>query len=241
MIRAVLFDLGDTLMCPAGAWGPVIERADRATVDVLCKNGLDLDCDHFHEEFTARLHQYYAERDSQQIETSTTAVLTELLAEKGHENVPPVLVRAALDARYRISQSNWQLVDDALATLEAIREQGCRMGIVSNAGDNKDVFQLVEKFGIEPYFDFVLTSAACGWRKPHPRIFELALAHWGFAPAETAMVGDKLEADILGANQGGIFSIWARRYARIPKEMDVVPDAQVESLGEIPDILKRKN
>jgi len=238
MIRAVLFDLGDTLMCPTGAWTPVIERADRAAVDVLCKNGLDLDCDHFHEEFTARLHRYYAERDSQQIETSTTAVLQELLAEKGHADVPPALVRAALDARYRISQSNWQLVDDALATLDALREQGCRMGIVSNAGDNKDVFQLVEKFSIEPYFDFVLTSAACGWRKPHPRIFELALTHLGSPPSETAMVGDKLEADIAGANQAGIFSIWARRYAKIANEIEIKPNAQIESLNDIVAVIK---
>lgn len=238
MIRAVLFDLGDTLMCPDSDWLPVLERADRAVVDVLCKNGLDLDCDHFHEEFKARLNRYYAERDSQQIETSTTVVLQELLTEKGFNDVPPALIRAALDARYRISQANWNLVDDALATLEALYSSGYRLGIVSNAGDNKDVFQLVDKFGIEPYFDFVLTSAACGWRKPHPRIFELALAHWGCLPAEAAMVGDKLDADILGANQAGIFSIWAKRYAKRQKQTAINPAAQAETLAEIKDILR---
>ncbi|MDX9991444.1 MAG: HAD-IA family hydrolase [Anaerolineales bacterium] len=238
MIKAILFDLGDTLMCPAAAWPPVIERADRAVVDVLCKNGLGLDCDHFHEELKERLHRYYAERDNQQIETSTMSVLQELLDEKGYRSVPSALVRAALDARYRISQSNWQLADDALSTLTALRAGGCRLAIVSNAGDNKDVFQLVEKFKIEPYFDFVLTSAACGWRKPHPRIFELALAHWGFLPGNAVMVGDKLEADIAGANQAGIFSIWARRYAQIPEEVVIKPDAQVESLTEILKIIK---
>ena len=238
MIRAVLFDLGDTLMCPDSDWLPVLERADRAVVDVLCKNGLDLDCDHFHEEFKARLNRYYAERDSKQIETSTTVVLQELLSEKGFNNVPPALIRAALDARYRISQSNWNLVDDALATLEALYASGYRLGIVSNAGDNKDVFQLVDKFGIEPYFDFVLTSAACGWRKPHPRIFELALAHWGCSSAEAAMVGDKLDADIFGANRVGIFSIWVSRYASRKKQATIVPTAQAETLAEITGILK---
>lgn len=238
MIRAILFDLGDTLMRPSAAWPPVIERADRAVVDVLCKNGLGLDCDHFHEEFKASLQRYYTERDSQQIETSTAVVLEELLIKKGYENVPPALIRAALDARYRISQSNWQLVDDAIPTLGELRHSGYKMGIVSNAGDNKDVFQLVDKFGIEPYFDFILTSAACGWRKPHPRIFELALTHWGYSPAQAAMVGDKLEADITGANQAGVFSIWAKRYAKTPKETAVKPSAQVEALSEIPTILK---
>jgi putative hydrolase of the HAD superfamily len=237
MIRAVLFDLGDTLMCPGAAWPPIIEHADRAVVNVLCKNGIDLDCDGFYCEFRDRLHLYYAERDSQQIETSTTSVLIELLAEKGYNDVRPALIRAALDARYRISQANWLLVDDALATLNALRDGGCRMGIISNAGDNKDVFQLVEKFGIEAYFDFVLTSAACGWRKPNPRIFELALAHWGFDPAEAAMVGDKLEADILGANQIGIFSIWAKRYARQAGKAGITPRAAVDNLAGIPGVI----
>ena len=238
MIRAVIFDLGDTLMCPGQAWPPIIERADRAVVDVLCKNGLDLDCDSFYDDFRGRLRRYYAERDSQQIETSTTAVLLELLEEQGYRQVPPALIRAALDARYRISQSNWLLVDDALQTLDGLREGGYRMGIVSNAGDNKDVFQLVDKFGIESYFDFVLTSAACGWRKPHPRIFELALAHWGFDPAQAAMVGDKLEADIVGANQAGIFSIWARRYARPQRNLEIVPRAEVHDLWSILEVLR---
>jgi putative hydrolase of the HAD superfamily len=238
MIRAILFDLGDTLMCPSAAWPAVIERADRAVVDVLCKAGLGLDCDHFHEDFKTHLQHYYAERDSQQIETSTSVVLQELLREKGYKSVPPALIRAALDARYRISQSNWQLVDDALTSLQMLQMNGCRLAIVSNAGDNKDVFQLVDKFGIEPYFDFVLTSAACGWRKPNRRIFEMALSHWGYLPAEVAMVGDRLEADIVGANLVGIFSIWAKRYARTPAEVDTAPNAQVETLSEIPNILK---
>ncbi len=225
-------------MRPSAAWPPIIERADRAVVDVLCKAGLGLDCDHFHEEFKACLQRYYAERDSQQIETSTSAVLKELLKEKGYSNVRPVLIRAALDARYRISQSNWQLADDTLSTLQTLRRNGYKLGIVSNAGDNKDVIQLVEKFEIQPYFDFVLTSAACGWRKPNPRIFEMALAHWGYSPSEAAMVGDKLEADIAGANQAGVFSIWAKRYARTRTEADAVPNALAETLSEIPDILK---
>lgn len=238
MIRAILFDLGDTLMHPIGDWSPVIDRADRAVVDVLCKNGMLLDCDHFHEEFRAYLKRYYAERDSQQIETTTTSVLREVLEDKGYDNVPDVLIRAALDARYRTSQSNWQLVDDALPTLDALKADGYRMGIISNAGDNKDVYQLVDKFGIEAYFDFVLTSAACGWRKPHPHIFAQALAHWNFSPSEVAMVGDKLEADILGANQAGVFSIWATRYARTVANPSIQPGARAEKLSEILAILK---
>ncbi len=98
--------------------------------------------------------------------------------------------------------------------LAALQAKGIRLGLVSNAGDSQDVFQLVEKFEIRRYFDFILTSADCGYRKPHPAIFKLALAHWGYMPDEVAMVGDKLEADVHGARPLGIYAIWIKRRAK---------------------------
>lgn len=237
MIRAILFDLGDTLMHPIADWKPVIDRADWAVVDVLCNNGFSLVPDLFYQTFRQSLKRYYLQRDSQQIEMTTTAVLQQALQEVGYKNIPPLILRAALDARYRVSQSNWQPVDDALPTLAALQQDGYRLGIVSNAGDHKDVLQLINKFAFKPYFDFVLTSAACGWRKPHPRIFDQALAHWQFSPAEVAMVGDRLKADILGANQAGMFAIWASRYAKPSAAPAAQPGARVENLSEIMAIL----
>ena len=73
--------------------------------------------------------------------------------------------------------------------------------MISNAGDDQDVQQLVRRFDISQYFDFILTSAACSYRKPHPRIFELALSNWYFLPSEAVMVGDNLDADIRGAQE----------------------------------------
>ncbi len=225
-------------MHPAADWPPVLDRADRAVVDVLCRNGLGLDYDRFHQEFITRLQQYYTKRDSQQIETSISTVLSTLLQEKGFNNLPPALLRAALDARYRVSQSNWNLVDDAHQTLATLRANGLKLGIVSNAGDNKDVFQLVDKFGIALYFDFILTSASCGRRKPHPRIFEIALTHWNYPPNQVAMVGDRLDTDIAGANQIGIFSIWYTRYAKKPTKIKPEPRAQITQLTEISNTIQ---
>jgi len=50
----------------------------------------------------------------------------------------------------------------------------------------------------------VLDSTACGFAKPDPRIFELALAATGRAPHETVHIGDTVGADIVGARAAGI-------------------------------------
>jgi len=53
------------------------------------------------------------------------------------------------------------------------------------------------------------------------------------------MIGDTLEADILGANRLGIFSIWITRRAdtRAGIPPDSTPDAVIASLSDLPPLL----
>ena len=117
----------------------------------------------------------------------------------------------------------------------------CSLGIFSNAGDDKDVQKLIENFGIRSYFDFVLTSAACFYRKPHPRAFEIALAQWNISPEEAAMVGDSLEADIFGGKNLGMKSIWITRRAQFKDEdmRRIKPDFSMRKLNELLPTLER--
>jgi putative hydrolase of the HAD superfamily len=221
-------------MYPVAPWPPVYIQAGQKLANALCSSGIEIDCDIFHVEFRQRLDQYYADRERNLVETSTLAVLQELLAEKGNHDVPETVLRAALDEFYSVTQKNWHLEQDAIPTLESLKNSGLHIGLVSNAGDTRDVLQLVGKFGIGKYFDFILTSAICGYRKPHPRIFELALAKWGYLPDEIAMVGDRLDADISGARPLGIYTVWIRRRAKIPARLHTNPDAVIDTLEEIP-------
>lgn len=218
-------------------WPPVYDRAGRELSNALCASNIDVDCDTFHSDFRQRLDEYYVERDRNLFETSTIVVLRELLAEKGHHNISEKILREALDQFYAVTQQNWALENDAAPTLDTLQEGGYHLGLVSNAGDTRDVLQLTEKFGIVQYFDFVITSAECGYRKPHPRIFELALERWGYMPDEIAMVGDRLEADVRGAQPLGIYTIWITRRAKKIEPPPIKPDCSVSSLSEIPSLL----
>lgn len=238
-IRYVIFDLGGTLMHALEDWNPVYGKADQMLADSLREHGIRLDAQRFRE----HLQIYYERRDRDYHETTYHLVLREMLRELGYADVAESVLRSALDAMFAVTQTNWQLESDALQTLEALKSDGYRLGIFSNAGDDKDVQELIESFGVRRYFDFVLTSAACFYRKPHPRAFEIALAQWNAMPEESVMIGDSLNADIYGGKKIGLTTIWLTRRANFQDEdMRLIkPDFSLRKLSELPPTLDRIN
>jgi putative hydrolase of the HAD superfamily len=223
------------------AWEPVIAQADEALTSYLREQGMELNLSSFPREFRKRLDQYFRKRERDLLETTYSFVLRDVLAGKGYEDVSEATIRDALDRLFAITQTNWTLEEDTLPTLEKLEENGYRLGLISNAGDDQDVQQLAQRFGISQYFDFIVTSAACSYRKPHPRIFELALSNWYFLPSEAVMVGDNLDADIRGAKSAGLYAVWISRRAG-PQNggpLPIQPDAELAALSELPALLDR--
>jgi len=233
-IRHILFDLGGTLMHARGDWAPVFERADQALANQLGSHHIRLEA----KTFRTRLHEYYEQRDKDFQETTYHFVLRELLKGLGYASVAESILRSALDAMFAVTQSNWALEEDTVAVIQKLKSQNYNLGIFSNAGDDKDVQELVESFGIHPHFDFVLTSAGCYYRKPHARAFEIALAQWSISPEDAVMVGDSLEADIFGAKKLGMQAIWITRRAQFTADDHTAQRIQPDfSLGDLDGLL----
>ncbi|MCB2178453.1 HAD family hydrolase [bacterium] len=242
-IKGILFDLGNTLLHFDGDVAEMVANADQALAQSLIQSGLALDKAHFVKEFRHRLSTYHLEREIDFIEHTTRRILQQVLSDFGFLDVPDAIITEGLKKLYFVSQTHWIPEVDAIPTLAALRQSGLKLGIISNAGDDADVQHLVDKAEIRPYFDFIITSAAVGCRKPDRSIFELALNKWGFSPDETVMVGDTLHADILGANQVEIFSVWITRRANRPdnnaNRATITPDATIPTLAELPALLEQ--
>jgi HAD superfamily hydrolase (TIGR01662 family) len=237
----ILFDLGDTLIYFDGS-PEVMVHASMAVACYLQKSlGHPVDEKGFARQFGERLHAYYRERDADFIEDTTETVLRSMLIEQGYSDIPPRQIRAALNEMYGITQSHWQPEDDAIPTLQTLCAQGYHIGLISNAADAQDVQCLVDKAGLRPYLELILISAVVGIRKPHPRIFQLALEHWQATPDQAVMVGDTLGADILGGLNAGIATIWITRRANTRDNNDqkdiIQADAVVTRLQDIPELL----
>ena len=220
-------------------WQAVTAQADEALTNFLRDQGMELNLSTFPREFRKRLDSYFKKREKDLLETTYSFVLRDVLTDKGYGDVSEEVLREALDRLFAVTQTNWLLEEDTLPTLRKLEENGYRLGLISNAGDDQDVQQLVRRFDIGRYFDFILTSAVCSYRKPHPRIFELALSNWYFLPSEAVMVGDNLDADVRGAQQVGLYAIWLSRRAgrRTDEQASIRPDASLSSLQELPAFL----
>lgn len=233
-----MFDLGNTLLYFDGVWEKVIAEMDTALLHSLQAGGLILKEQDFLRQVEARFAEYDVQKSGEFLEFTTTFILRGLFADQGYPEVPEPTLQQAIQAMYAVSQSHWQLEADALPTLQVLREQGYRLGIISNAGDDQDVQTLIDKAGLRDYFEVILTSAAQGIRKPNPRLFQQALQHWGTPPEHAVMVGDTLGADILGARNAGIYSVWITRRAspNQPHQDTIIPNARVATLGELPGL-----
>jgi HAD superfamily hydrolase (TIGR01662 family) len=237
-IQVVLFDLGSTLIYSKNPWRPIYRRADQALAKVLKRFGIRLGPDRFYTDHDSFMEAYYSRRNGDYTERTACSALRDLLAEKGFPDVPDPVLRTALDASYAVTQANWYVEDDAIRTLSTLTGLGYRLGMISNTSDDKNVQQLVDRFGLRTFFEIILTSAAFGIRKPDRRIFQAALDHFEAPPGCAAMVGDTPSADLEGANRMGIFSIWIAR--RAPgADPAIQPRAVVGALSEIPAVLSQ--
>jgi len=122
-----------------------------------------------------------------------------------------------------------ELYADVVPALDAIRAK-CPIGLLSNGNS------CPERCGLEGRFSFVVFAQDVGVEKPGAEIFHLTCKQAGCAPNELVHVGDSLESDIVGANAVGAISVWLNR-DDMPNNTGIVPDHEVRSLAELPDIV----
>jgi putative hydrolase of the HAD superfamily len=123
--------------------------------------------------------------------------------------------------------------DDAVATVEWLRLQGCRLALLTNGG-SRGQRQKIDRFKLEPLFDAILIEGEVGFGKPDPRIYTQALAALDVPAAETWMVGDNLEWDVAGPQRQGIAGVWIdARETGVPLGHPVRPDRIITRLADL--------
>lgn len=108
----------------------------------------------------------------------------------------------------------WVVYPDVLPALDAIRERGLPLAVVSNW--DSTLAGLLESHGLAARFSAVLVSAVEKSGKPHPEIFLRAAARLGVEPAELIHVGDSLEEDYHAARAAGLSALLLDRDGRHP-------------------------
>lgn len=167
-----------------------------------------------------------------------------------HGHVWKDKVYQELVAEFKISGLDWQTLLQDYETqfqfhcvpfpflaevLSTLKQQGYLLGIVSNG---LGVFQTraIAGLGIQDYFEAILISEIEQVRKPQAEIFHRAANQLGVTTSNSVFVGDNPEADIMGAKNADMKTIWKRNSHW---EAPTAADAIVDELNEIPDIIQR--
>ena len=198
-LRAVFLDIGDTVMRPNPSWEHVYAIAFR-------EYEVEVEVETLRAALVRAYHHGgfgYDDRFDASEETSfarTMQIDRAALADLGINPMPEAFFRR-LSELFMLT-SNWHVFPDAEPALATLRARGLVVGAVSNW-----VWQLPEllhALRLVRHFDFIAASSRIGFEKPHPGIFDWALARAGVEPGEAIHVGDHLDADVEGARRAGI-------------------------------------
>ena len=97
------------------------------------------------------------------------------------------------------------LIEGALEVLEYLKPK-YKLFVLTNGFKNIQANKL-NNSGINTYFSQVFDSESIGVKKPDPIIFKYALKNTNSKAKDSLMVGDSLEADIMGALSVGMKAI----------------------------------
>ncbi len=230
MIKCITFDLDDTLW----AVDPVVHQANLTLMQWLQDNA-PLFTQRFElADLTELRRQALLARP--EISHSVTLIRRQML-ESGLQQAGysaeqiPALVDAAFEvflaARQRVSFFN-----HALDILDQLKQQGYQIGALSNG--NADI----HRTGLGGHFDFQFNADGVGTEKPHPLMFHKMLEHTGLKPSQVVHIGDNPVADIEGAHNSGVWSIWVNLKGETWPGGHA-PHQQVQCLSQLPVAIEK--
>jgi len=123
---------------------------------------------------------------------------------------------------------------EVVEVLTALREEGYRLGIISNWSWN--LRDRAAQVGLTDFFEIIWASAYAGCNKPHPGIFRQALAQMDLEPEQTLYIGDSYKHDVVGARNAGMDVVLVDRNGRAGE----VDCTVIQDLRGVPDLLARE-
>ncbi len=241
-IKGILFDLGDTLL----DFGPVRIRGLFAEGALLAygylkKLGQPLPrfgLFHWKQLWAIRL-QYLKSRLIRR-EFNSLELLGQLSEKMGHTLTPEQTSELAW-LWYKPLGECATVEAGVRELLEGFRSDGLRLGLVSNTFIPGQVLDRhLAQLRLLEFFPWRIYSCDVLYRKPHPRIFGIALERLGIAAEEAVFVGDSPLADVAGAARVGMVSVLKDPTGR-SRIGRIRPTHRIRSLRELPGIVRAYN
>jgi putative hydrolase of the HAD superfamily len=237
-IKAVLFDLGNTL---------VYSHPEVTFQRILAEHGIAKSLD----EVTNALIRGNAEFDIEKHEglpahefyTRWNTVQLKHLGLRG----PKARKLAGTINSQWWKYAEFHVFPDVRETLLKLKQMGLKLGIITG-GFEEDIEMIIPRMGLDELFDVKVGVNTTGKRKPDPTAFKYALKQLKVKPSEAIFVGDNLKADYEGAEKVGMIPVLIKRRSSPTQRLftEVCSELSsetrtIEAFDEIFEVLKTVN
>ena len=243
MIKALFLDMDETLCDTFGA-NEIAKQ--RLAADLSVELGPDFDSHSFAEQYVKGIYREWNDGQrsrylpvaEQQGEASFRELLVkDLLIALGEHNPSDLLAKKVLA---QFDQHRMDAFDfyPGIADFLIAARKAFKLVVITNGPEHSQIPK-TEKLKLADYVDYIIIGGQEPEQKPAVSIFEKALALVNCQAHEVIHVGDSLAADIAGANNSGITSVWIQHQQALDAELGINPDHTVIHPNEIPALIRK--
>lgn len=233
---AILFDLDDTIIRayakPVEAWSRLLSR-----YHAVLEGGVPgADIDAVRDAILVSASAFWkdpveAARWRLDIGGARRLVVQGGFARLGHRD--DALAIEIADAFTEMRRAEYTLYPDAHATLDALRDAGVKLALVTN-GRGETQRAKIERFDLAHRFDHIQIEGEFGRGKPEHDVYHNALARLGCAARDAWMVGDNIEWEVVTPQRLGLRGIWYDPDGDgLPAGSSVQPDRIIARLADL--------
>ncbi|OPY33400.1 MAG: putative HAD-hydrolase [Methanomassiliicoccales archaeon PtaU1.Bin124] len=233
-----MFDLGHTLIDYYNDWEAPENKAIKEFHQAVVNAGADADEGDFCKYAKGLLETGRKRKREEMVEIPLEKVLESILVRYGMEEEEELL-KEGFEVFYGVLEENRSLIPGAKDALEKVRDRGYAIGLISDVAwglPSEYPLRDLEFYGLNEYFDDLVFSTDVGLRKPHPRMFKLALYNLGADASESFYVGNSYRCDIKGAVAAGL-KAYLKESGHPEKVDGVIPTAVISSWDELDQYL----
>ena len=219
-IKHIFFDLDHTL------WD--FETNSANTFKFIFKeNNIDVALDDFLHHYVPINHQYWKLYREEKV---TKSVLRYQRLKDSFNGLNHHVSDKMIDHLAKVyidNLPNYNTLFDGATDLLNYLKVNYQLHIITNGFEEVQTKKM-NSSGILHYFDKIITSESVGFKKPNPKIFNHALNLADANVSQSIMIGDNFEADILGAQQVGMQTIFFNSHKKEVNHKSIIVDNLIE-------------
>ncbi len=246
-LKAVLFDLGDTLIhgnFTAGQTESVWEDIYRELINPQAAADIP-ELAQIRAAWQQHVQRAMARtwREKTEEELEFLPLVRQAFEAAGLPQTDDAFLREVVALEHRLLYERVvEVAPQALSTLGELKRRGYRLGLVSNFCNLPEVaYANIQQVGLLQYFDQTLLSCELGWRKPSPRIYQAICERLAVAPTECLFIGDRLIEDVQGPQQAGMRAVHFTLFRQEEPNPTIQPDATIASFEQLLELLPETN